>query len=224
MPVKQQAIIHLPAVPGISFIETLIHISLQYLVYKGRRICSVKRRSYIGISVIFLCLILLCSCSSNETIKCGSFDLAYPKDIDLRQKEASKVDSYRENYVYACYDDAAAYERNFLFSEEEDCVFTMELIYADLAQGDDIKKYASDMRASLMSHDRIWTLQSVIEEKDDSIIFKAAPYRKEIEDHGVFYCRYFLKDDGVGFARIIVREEADDKYGKIIESILKKLK
>ena len=156
--------------------------------------------------------------------KCGSFDLAYPKDIDLKQKEASKVDSYRENYVFACYDDAAAYERNFLFSEEEDCVFTMELIYADLAQGDDIKKYASDMRASLMNHDRIWTLQSVIEEKDDSVIFKAAPYRKEIEDHGVIYCRYFLKDDGVGFARIIVREEADDKYGKIIESILKKLK
>ena len=183
-----------------------------------------KRRSYIGISIIFLCLILLCSCSSNKTIKCGSFDLAYPKDIDLKQKEASKVDSYRENYVFACYDDAAAYERNFLFSEEEDCVFTMELIYADLAQGDDIKKYASDMRASLMNHDGIWTLQSVIEEKDDSVIFKAAPYRKEIEDHGVIYCRYFLKDDGVGFARIIVREEADDKYGKIIESILKKLK
>lgn len=184
-----------------------------------------KRRSYIGISIIFLCLILLCSCSSNKTIKCGSFDLTCPKDIDLKQKEASKVDFYRENYVFVCYDDTVSYERNFLFSEEEeDCVFTMDLIYADLAQGDDIKKYASDMRASLMNHDGIWTLQSVIEEKDDSVIFKAAPYRKEIEDHGVIYCRYFLKGDGVGFACIFVREEADDKYGKIIESILKKLK
>ncbi len=99
----------------------------------------------------------------------------------------------------------------------------MELILSDLIEGDDIKEYASNVRASLMKNDGIWTIQSVIEEKDDSIFFRAAPYKEEIQDNGIHYYRHFLKDKGARFSHIIVREEADDQYRKLIDTILKSL-
>ncbi|MBR3358506.1 MAG: hypothetical protein IKG46_11885 [Solobacterium sp.] len=87
-----------------------------------------------------------------------------------------------------------------------------------------IEDYTKARLKSLSGNNNIWSVISTIEKKEDSIITRAAPYYEAVQDMGVHYFRFFKKDDKVALIDITVREEADEKYRKAVETILKTAK
>lgn len=177
------------------------------------------------LTLLVFVVVCLCSCSSNETIKSGSFTLECPKDLELVESEDIQNGIYREVH-YLTYSGEDKYDRTYLFGQEDNEVFEITLILNEKEPGKTAIDYSSEMRASLTDHGNggWWTVFSEIENKEDSISFKASPNRKEIQDYGVQYYRFFEKDGGIAVVQITVREDANNKYENTIKQILNSVK
>ncbi len=181
---------------------------------------------------IFLFLILLMmtlsSCSSKKTVTAGSFTFDCPKDMELTIAEDVEVpDVYRDVQALSYTNGKEEYgERSFLLSPDDPhLIFHMSMIWAEPEEGYTLSDLNDMKRAGLQKNDGTWTVFTQIEKKDDSIILRAAPNKKtEIQDFGVYYYRWFSKDDGIGYVELYVREDADAKYRDAIETILKTMK
>ena len=121
-----------------------------------------------------------------------------------------------------CLEENANYKREFRSPEE--CVFEMAVLIDPGEDGLSIEDYTKARLKSLSGNNNIWSVISTIEKKEDSIITRAAPYYEAVQDMGVHYFRFFKKDDKVALIDITVREEADEKYRKAVETILKTAK
>ena len=182
-------------------------------------------------TILFLLLLLvmdLFSCSSKKTMTVGSFTFDCPKDMDLTIKEDVEVpDVYRDVQALSYTNEKEEYnERSFILSPDDPhLIFHMSMFWAKPEEGYDLSDFNDMKRAALQKNGGTWTIFNQIEKTEDSIILRAAPYQKtEIQDYGIYYYRWFRKDDGIGYAELFVREDAEVKYRDAIEMILKSMK
>lgn len=177
----------------------------------------------ITVMLIMLMMTGLCSCSKDKTVKVGSFELKCPKDIVLKEDEVEQIEEFRERR-FLKYRSEEKYDRKYLFGQEDDEVFEITIVHSDIENDMTVKEYSDYSKAGLIKNSGMWTILSDIENTDDSVTFKALPNHKEIQDYGVQYYRYFVKDGGIVVVNITVREDADEKYGSIIKEIILSVK
>ena len=178
--------------------------------------------------MVIICMSLF-SCSSKKTVTAGSFTFDCPKDMEWIITEDVEVpDVYRDVQYLMYSNEKEEYgERSFIRSPDDPhFILDMEMIWVKPEEAPYTLSELNDMkRAGLQKNGGTWTVFTQIEKKEDSIILRAAPYQKtEIQDYGVWYYRWFDKEDGTGYVELYVREDADAKYQDIIVSILKSIR
>ena len=162
--------------------------------------------------------------TGNKTINLGSFTFENPGNISLGEFIDSQTDKYREDHYLICSQENADYQRKCIFfPEDEKCIFEMAVMWKD-DEGGNIEDYKSSFYLSLMNLTDRYRKVSVIEQEENSIMYRVAPNYPEDQDLGVSYYRYFRKGDGIGFVEIIIREDAEKEYRSAIETILKTMK
>ncbi len=185
-----------------------------------------KKRVFHSAIIPLLFLVLL-SCSSKVTkvtMTFGSFTFDCPNSMRWASAVFEVPDTYRDEQHLYFFDDNEEYVKNFVFAGgDQRVVFTMTMIWTEPEEGLTLADYNSNRRAHLLK-EGIWTIISQIEETENSIILRAAPYKERIQDYGVQYTKWFKKDDWMGYVNLIIREEADAKYRNVIEGILKSVK
>ena len=168
-------------------------------------------------------LFVVASCSnySKKTVKTGTFSFECPDKIVLEEMTVNYHESYEELH-YLVNKGNVKYDRTYLFGQDDNEVFEMTL-YLINKEEKTINDLCEELRSSL-NKEGFWTIYKEIENKSDNISFKVSLNRKEIQDYGVQYYRFFEKADKFALVKITIREDADSQYEEVIRSLLKSVR
>ncbi len=182
-----------------------------------------RKKISLLITLIICLSVSLFSCSSKKSVTLGSFAFDCPSDIELTVIETEKADAFKDVQSVRYVDEKEEYERTFFVDTPEHLVFQMDMIWVEQQEGVSLSDLNNARRSDFLKNDT-WTVLEQIEEKEDSIILRAAPYKEDIRDMGIYYIRYYKKGDGIGYINLLIREDAEEKYRDAVEMILKTMK